>query len=189
MIDVSLKFLVDEANAYLQRRLNSDFGKVELGALVDDKGNWVVTKDTVRLTLFQIEEERHARAQMPQQVIVDGRSVTLPPPLAVNLVVLFAASFATYSEGLRQLSLLLTFFQAHPLFTPADYPALPPGVDRLAIELVNYGPEQANQMWTCLGAKHLPSVVYRIRMLVLQDQEPGATGTPILDIHTHAGLK
>ena len=28
-----------------------------------------------------------------------------------------------------------------------------------------------NQMWACLGAKHLPSVVYRLRMVVLQDQE------------------
>ena len=36
MIDVSLKFLIDELNAYLQRRLDSTFGQATLGALVDD---------------------------------------------------------------------------------------------------------------------------------------------------------
>jgi len=189
MIDVSLKFLVDEVNGYLYRRVNSNFGNVVLGPLVDDKGNWVATKDTMLLTLFQIEEERHARIQVPQQVMVDGRNVTLPPPLTLNLVLLFSAYFGTYSEGLRMLSLLLTFFQSHPLFSPAEHPALPAGVDRLALELVNYGPEQANQMWACLGAKHLPSVVYRVRMLFLQDQEPSGTGAPIRAIQTTAGQR
>ena len=189
MIDVSLKFLADEANVYLQRRLDSDFGKIELGPLVDDKGSWVATQNTLRLTLFQIEEERHARTQIPQQVLVNGHNVALPPPLAINLVVLFSASFTTYSEGLRLLSLLLTFFQSHPLFTPAEHPGMPAGVDRLALELINYGPEQANQMWACLGAKHLPSVVYRVRMLFLQDQEPSGTGAPVREIHTRTGQR
>lgn len=186
MIDVSLKFLADEANAYLQRRLDSDFGKIELGPLVDDKGSWVATQNTLRLTLFQIEEERHARTQIPQQVLVNGHNVALPPPLAINLVILFSASFTTYTEGLRLLSLLLTFFQSHPLFTPAEHPGMPAGVDRLALELINYGPEQANQMWACLGAKHLPSVVYRLRMLLIQDVEPLATGTPVSHIDIRA---
>jgi hypothetical protein len=39
-------------------------------------------------------------------------------------------------------------------------------------------------MWACLGAKHLPSVVYRLRMVVLQDVEPLATGAPITVIDT-----
>jgi hypothetical protein len=189
MIDVSLKFLATELNEYLYRRVNSSFGNVELGPIVDDKGAWIATKDTIRLTLFQIEQECHSRVQIPQQVMIDGRNVALPPPLAINLLVLFAANFSIYSEGLRMLSLLLTFFQSHPLFSPAENPALPTGVDRLALELVNHGPEQANQMWACLGAKHLPSVVYRVRMLFLQDQEPSGTGAPVREIHTRAGQR
>ena len=189
MIDVSLKFLADEANAYMQRRLDADFGNIELGPLVDDKGSWVATQNTLRMTLFQIEEERHARTQIPQQVLVNNHNVALPPPLAINLAILFSASFTTYTEGLRLLSLLLTFFQSHPLFTPAEHPGMPAGVDRLALELINYGPEQANQMWACLGAKHLPSGGYRVRMLFLQDQEPSGTGAPVREIHTRTGQR
>lgn len=189
MLDLALKYLIEEVNIYFQRRLDSSFGSVELGPLVDDKGNWVVSKDSLRLTLFQIEEERHARVQMPEQAMVQGRLVAQPPPLTVNLIVLFSANFSIYSEGLRMLSLLLTFFQSHPLFTPAENPGMPAGIDRLSMELLNYGPEQTNQMWACLGAKHLPSVVYRVRMLYLQDQEPLGTGAPITDIRTKASQR
>jgi hypothetical protein len=39
-------------------------------------------------------------------------------------------------------------------------------------------------MWACIGAKHLPSVVYRLRLVMLQDTEPSATGAPITTIAT-----
>lgn len=184
MIDVSLKFLIDELNAYLQRRLDSTFGQATLGALVDDKGNWTLAEDSLRMSLFQIEEERVARMPAPQQMLMDGRHVVLPPPLMINLVVLVAARFSQYHEGLRMLGLVLTHFQAHPLFTAATHPGLPTGLDRLSVELINYGPEQANQMWACLGARHLPSVVYRVRMLSLQDTEPAQVSMPVTHITT-----
>ncbi len=187
MIDVALKFLRDAFNSHLGRRIGAGFGELEIGPVTDDKGSWVITKNSLCLTVFQIEEERSTRAQLPQRVMVDGRDVSLPPPLGINLVVLVSAHFEQYTEGLRLLALVLSYFQAHPLFTPAEHPAMPSGIERLALELVNYGPEQTNQMWACLGAKHLPSVVYRLRLLFLQDVEPLASGAPITDIHIRAG--
>ena len=186
MIDVSLKFLKDAFNNYLHRRIGAGFGEIDIGPVVDDKGNWAAPKNSLCLTVFQIEEERITRAQMPDRIMLEGRDISLPPPLAINLVVLISARFDVYTEGLRLLAYVLAYFQAHPLFTPAEQPAMPAGLDRLSLELVNYGPEQTNQMWACLGAKHLPSVVYRLRMLLIQDVEPLATGTPIADIHIRA---
>lgn len=186
MIDAALQFIADEVNSHLRRRVGSDFGALALGPIVDDKGSWVAAKNSLCLTVFQIEEERSTPAQVPGRVLVKGQEIVLPPPLSVNLIVLISARFDVYGEGLRLLGLVLAFFQAHPRFTPADSPAMPAGIDRLAFELVNYGPEQANQLWASLGAKHLPSVVYRIRMLVLQDVEPLGSGAPIADIGIRA---
>ena len=73
---------------------------------------------------------------------------------------------------------------SHPLFTPATHPGLPAGLDRLTAELVSWGPEQLNQMWSCMGAKHLPSVIYRLRMLWLRDSEPLGSGAPVTTIDT-----
>lgn len=184
MIDTTLSFLADELNAHLLKRTGTDLGAVTVGALCDDRGLWTQAVDTTRLTLFQIDEERTTREQLPPRTIIGGREVVLPPPLKLNLVLLFAGRFQQYDQALRMLSLILGFFQARPLFTPASSPGLPAGVERLALDLLNYGPEQLNQMWACLGAKHLPSVAYRLRMVVLQDVEPIATGAPITVIET-----
>jgi hypothetical protein len=42
-------------------------------------------------------------------------------------------------------------------------------------------------MWACLGARHLPSVVYRVRMLILQDSEPDQVAMPVTHISTRTG--
>jgi len=187
VIDTALSFLAAELNAQLQKRTGTELGAVTVGPLVDDRGLWTVPLDGVRLTLFQIDEERTLREQVPERTLIGGREVALPPPLKLNLVLLFAGRFQQYDQALRTLSLILAFFQARPLFTPTTSPALPEGVERLALELLSYGPEQLNQMWACLGAKHLPSVVYRLRMVVLQDSEPLGTGLPITTISTSLG--
>jgi hypothetical protein len=184
VIDAALNFIADEVNVHLLKRTGTELGAVDIGPLVDERGNWVVTLDSTRLTLFQIEEERTLREQLPQRTLVGGREVVLPPPLKLNLVLLFAGRFQQYDQALRTLSHILAFFQARPLFTPSDSPRLPPGLERVALELLSYGPEQLAQMWACLGAKHLPSVVYRLRLVVLQDVEPIATGLPITTIES-----
>lgn len=189
MLDLVLKFLVGEVNTHLRKRTGSEFGAVTLGPLVDDKGNWVQTTDSLRLTLFQIDEERVLHEPLPEHVLQGTRELILPPTLKLNLIVLFAARFRQYEQGLSHLALLMSFLQARPLFSAAATPGLPAGVDRLSTELVSYTPEQLNQMWACLGAKHLPSVVYRIRTVLLQDQEPLASGAPVSDIRTRVGSR
>ena len=184
VIDTTLAFLAAEVNAHLVKRTGTELGAVSVGALCDDRGLWTQAVDTTRLTLFQIDEERSTREQMPERTIIGGREVVLPPPLKLNLVLLFAGRFQQYDQALRTLSLILSFFQARPVFTPASSPALPEGVERMAMDLLSYGPEQMNQMWACFGAKHLPSVVYRLRLVVLQDLEPTRTGAPITVIET-----
>lgn len=182
VIDGALKLIVEEVNAYLQRRTGSGLGQVELGPLVDDKGNWLVAQDSLRLALFLIDEERTMRNPRPERVSVGSYDLVRPPPLNLNLTVVFAGRFQQYAQALRHLSHVLLFFHAHPVFTPADTPGMPADLDRLAVELVNYTPEQLNQMWACIGTKQLPAVVYRLRMVVLQETEPLGARVPITTI-------
>ena len=184
MIDAALQFLADEANAYLQKRTGSDLGAVAPGTIVDDNGRWTSPPDAMRVLMFQVEEERTLRDPLPERTLVAGREVVLPPPLKLNLVLLFAGRFQQYATALRTLSHLMTFFQARPVFTPTDSPGLPAGVERLSMELLSWTPEQLSQMWAAIGAKQLPSVLYRLRLVMLQDTEPLGTGLPITTITT-----
>jgi hypothetical protein len=188
MLDIALKFLADEMNVYLERRLGAaGAGKAMASALVDDAGKWLLPENQLGLTLVAVEEERTLRAQLPQRVRVDSREIELHPPLHLNLSLLLAARFARYDQALGFLSQGLTFLQAQPVFTPATHPGLDTRIEKLVVEMLAYGPEQLNQTWACLGAKYLPSALYRVRLVTLQDREPQAVVRPIDEVHTLLG--
>lgn len=179
MLDAAIKFLAGEVNLYLKRRTASDLVQVVPGSLADDSGKWAVAEGSIGLALVNVEEERVLRSQVPERVLLNGSHVVLQPGLRLNLHLVFAARHGTYEHALRYLSYVLTYFQAHPSFTPSEYPALDAAIDRLSVELLSYGPEQLNQLWAYIGTKYLPSAVYRVRLLVLQDAEPQGIGQPI----------
>lgn len=186
MIDTALKFLSDEVNTYLKKRAlsSANFGNVIPGHVVDDAGKWVITADNIGLTLINIEEERILQAQLPERRYVNGNYILVPPELKLNLTLLFHIRHGNgnYEQALRYLSNVMTFFQAHPSFTADAYPGLDPRIEKLTVEMLSLGTEQLNQVWAYLGSKYLPSVAYRVRMVVLQDIEPRDIAKPVTTI-------
>lgn len=188
MLDVALNFLTTELNSYLvargARKATDEIGKVEIGRLVDEGGKWAIPDDHIGATLIHIDEERVMRGQLPETVLSGGKQVVLEPKLKLNLHVLFAAKFQKYVEGLRSLSLILTYFQSHPTFTSDSYAGLDSRIERLTVELQSLTFEQLNQVWAYLGAKHLPSAIYKVRMICLQDTAPTTVQQPLSEIQT-----
>lgn len=183
MLDVALSFLADEFNAYLLRRTGSaTLGQVVPGALLDEKGSLAIPNGTVALSLVNIEEERILREQVPARVMVGGREMLLQPELKLNLTLLFAARMTDYPTTLKALSNVLTFFQSHPVFSADDYPALDARIGKIVVELYSVTPETLNQIWASIGAKYQPSVLYRARLVTIQDREPFIPGQPVTDI-------
>lgn len=186
MIDTAIKFLSDEVNTYLKKRALSgaNFGTVITGQIVDDTGKWTIAADNIGLTLINIEEERLLQAQLPERVYINGNHIVMPPELKLNLTLLFHIRYTNgnYEQSLRYLSNVLTFFQAHPSFTADAYPALDQRIEKLTVEMLSLGTEQLNQIWTYLGSKYLPSVAYRVRMVVLQEDEAQQVAKPITSI-------
>ncbi len=183
MLDLALRFLSSELNSYLTARAGPTPDEVvALRQLVDDSGKWAVPQDRIGLALINVEEESVLRTQLPAFTYVDGRQVLTEPELKVNLHVLFAANFQQYDRALSYLSLVLTFFQAHRTFTHEQFPALDKRIDKLNVELQSLGYEQLNQIWAFIGGKQLPSVVYKVRLVLLQDVEPAAIRRPVTEI-------
>ena len=184
MLDSAVTFLADEVTLYLKRQTASDVVKVVPGGLADDAGKWAVAEGNIGLALVNVEEDRVMRDQVPERVFVNGSHVTLEPNLKLNLHLMFAARHSKYQHALHYLSHVLTYFQAHPSFTPDEYPALHANIEKLNVELLSYGPEQLNQLWAYIGTKYLPSAVYRVRMVILQDMSPRGIGKPIIELET-----
>ncbi len=184
MLDSALSFLANELNAYIKKRTGTLVNTVEVGAIADDQGKWAIAEGQLRLALINIEEERILKSQLPERAYIEGHYVTLQPNLKLNLIVMCAARLKNYSDSLRYLSYILTFFQAHPSFSVSDYPGLDSRIEKLNVEMLPSGTEQLNQMWAYIGTKYLPSVVYRIRLVALQDIEPLGIGKPITSVKT-----
>lgn len=187
MLDIALGFLVDELNGYIEARTGSTNVSAKLTRLANDSnsgGIYGFAQDSIGVALVNVEEERTFREQLPTKTLIDGQHVVREPALKLNLHLLMAANFAHYDEALKYLACVLTFFQAHSTFNVARYPAMDPRIEKLNVELQSPTFEQVNQMWGFVGVKQLPSVLYKVRMVVLQDLEMSSVQPPITGIAT-----
>ncbi|HEX6368231.1 MAG TPA: DUF4255 domain-containing protein [Longimicrobium sp.] len=185
MLDLALEFIRDELNGFITARTGVDQETVVLSRFPSDVNNkYGFDEDRLGMTVINLEEERTVRSQLPTHAYVNGQHVVREPDVKINVHALIGANYKQYDEALKFISLVIVFFQSHPVFTPTQYPALDPGIERLAVELQSPTYEQLNQIWGFVGAKQLPSVIYKIRMVVLQDMEPGAMRPPVTGITT-----
>ncbi len=185
MIDQALIFLRDELNAYFLARTNSANLEVKLSKIVNDSGKYAFPDDSVALTIFNLEEDHIFKTQLPEFTYVDGQHVRREPELKFTLHALFAANFNVYDEAWKAIGLVLGFFQSHPVFLSEEYPALSPKIGKLTFELESLGVEQLNQIWAYLGAKHLPSVAYKIHMIIIQEEFASEIRKPITSVKTN----
>ncbi len=68
------------------------------------------------------------------------------------------------------------------VFTPFTHPSLDPGIEKLVFELYNLSFEQLNQVWGMLGGKYYPSVLYKMRVISIDEMSIEAEGEPIKEI-------
>lgn len=93
------------------------------------------------------------------------------PPLLLNLDLMLAAVYdeKRYTESLSVLSETLTFMQSHPYFDLNG--------QMYTIEIVTLSAQDINNIWTTLGGQYYPSVMCKLRRLMIDAGETsGSTG-------------
>ncbi|GGA83647.1 hypothetical protein GCM10011369_27080 [Neiella marina] len=185
MLDTALQFIADQSNDFLKAKTGVTDNIVKLGQVVDDNGKYAIGKESIALTLLNMEQEATARQQLPSNSFVNGKTVKLPPELRLNLYVMLVARFTEYDQALKYLSLLMTFFQSHSVFRAEQNPGLSQQISRISLDLQSLSYDQLNQIWAFLGGKHLPSVMYKIRLVSLHDQALATIGPPVLSVHSN----
>lgn len=184
MIDRAMNLLANEAQQYLRLRakLNAGVQKVVLTPVVDEQGVMKIPTDTVGLSLINIEEERVLKTQGRVMKRENGHVNFFNPEIRINAYILFAANFAGYAEGLKFLSMIISFFQAKNVFNHTNAPGLDPEMEQLVVDLYSMTLEQQNYLWGALGAKYLPSVAYQMRLVLLQDRQLVLSGPPVMEV-------
>lgn len=187
MIDQAVNFLKSELNTYLAGK-TGESENVEITALIDSNGSAVNLSNKVGATLVNVEEERMFRSQAPQIINNGGTFTMVNPELKLNLYLLFTAHNSIHKEALTLLSYVVQCFQVRNSFDNQRSPQLGESIEKLMVDLYSLNFEQQNQLWASLGAKYLPSVLYKVRMLIINEKQAGQIGQSIGQLNnTFAG--
>lgn len=137
-------------------------------------------RNKIIVSVTNIAQESTLR-NLPHTVTVTGddglpRGVRQSPKVWLNVYVLFAANNTNYENALFYISKVIGFFQANHVFDPAQNPGLNPNIDKLIFDLYSMSFEELNHVWSYMGGKYVPSVMYKMRMIAIQEAEESEAG-------------
>lgn len=182
MIEKALVFLRDQINDYLFGIISSN--KVVLGHLLDQSGQNNVSE--LGLSLINIQEEATTKNNPPYKKISDEIIAKKNPPIYLNVYIMITAYFGdteeNYREALKNLSRVVRFFQGKYVFNKDNSPSLDESIEKLLVEPVSLSFEQQNNLWASLGAKYLPSLIFKVRMIEIERDVILSQGPPIEEI-------
>jgi hypothetical protein len=172
MIDTSLILVKNKFNEFLREKNNLDKNKAILSNMINQDGTIAVKgQNHVVISVINVEHETIISTYNKYVPAGDNKVGIVNPPIYVNLYVLIMCYFEgeNYTEGLKYLSYVISFFQANCVFNKHNLPGLEPGVDKLTFELSSIDPTGLSYMLSMTGAKYLPSVYYKVRMFAFQN--------------------
>jgi hypothetical protein len=166
MIDLAINAMAAQLNQYLQNLSHSNEDLVVVSNLLGPDGAPAPNVSN-RIILFLTAIERDTLTQRGAEHGVRG--LAGPGPLFLNLYVMAAANFTgnNYPEALKFLSLVVGFFHGRPVLDHSNCPELAPAIDKLILDIENTPPQAMSNIWGVLGGRYLPSVLYRVRMVVI----------------------
>ncbi|GAB4396894.1 MAG: hypothetical protein OHK0053_12030 [Microscillaceae bacterium] len=165
MIYEALKTVQNSLNHYLRTRFALSKDKVQLSGIIDTEGaSPTEDRDKIAISLINLQQEKNIQ-----------RSPTAPglrPPFHLNLFLLFSVYFGedgSYEESLKELSAIISFFQANAVMNHQNTPELDAQIDKLVFEFVNQDMQSLNYIWGMLGGKYVPSALYKVRMITIDE--------------------
>ncbi len=141
------------------------------------------------LTVVRLVEDPSRKNQASFRYVdpTDRSAGYLPqhPPVRLDLEVLVTANYREYGDALDVLSRVIALFQYRPVFGDGDpwWPDDPRGdfdEERFTASLIPLNFEQQNHLWSSLGGRQRPAVLYRLQtadLAYLPDAQ--AQGPPI----------
>jgi Pvc16 N-terminal domain len=170
MIYEALSCITEEVNEYFKSKLNINEDKIVLSGIVNQDGTVAAQgENKILLSLLNIEKESIGKSNAGREGALTTPNTS--PAVNINLCVLFSAYFggANYGEALRFLSFIIGYLQNKSVFTRSNTPKMDERIGKLILEMENLGIDKLNNVWATIGAKYMPSVMYKIRMLVFDD--------------------
>jgi hypothetical protein len=169
MISQALEFTSAVLDQYLKNRFALDESKLELNLLIEPGGTIPpANKNKLVLSLINIEKESVRPYYIHKEKLPNGSFSNFSISARFNLDILLSANFDDYKEALKFLDAAILFFQVNTFLDSKTNPEIPDGITKLEYDVEKVTYHQMHSLWTAMGAKYLPSIIYKIRMVTVR---------------------
>jgi hypothetical protein len=170
MIAAAINSIGSQLNQFLRRSFGVAEDLVVVSNLTEADGS-LVPQVSNKLVLFLVNIEKDSLPGQSQTYGGTGaaRMSISPPPVHLNLLLMFAATFsgANYPEALKFISQTIGFFQSRPVIDHQNTPDLDPRIDKLMLDIENLNTAELSNLWGILRGTYMPSILYRMRMVTI----------------------
>lgn len=172
MISKALQFTCNLLDQYLKNRLEINESKVLLNNLIENNGSVPQqNSNKIIISLINIEKETSRPFSGWSQQVSEDKYAGINLTERYNLDILISANFDNYRESLHFLDEVMLFFQANHCLNSSTSSAMPDAIPKLEFEIEKITYHQMQSLWTAMGAKYRPSIVYKMRMVNVQANE------------------
>ena len=166
MILSAIGFTKTILDQYLKNKFGLDDSNVVINKIVNSDGSLPgLNQNKVVLSLINIEKETLKPFNVQRRKLADGNYARTPMIDRFNLDLLLTSNFDNYEETLKFLDAGMLFFQGHPSIDSGNYATIPEGIKKLDYELDKISYHEMHSLWSAMGAKYTPSVIYKIRLV------------------------
>jgi hypothetical protein len=171
MLENILSTISNQLETYLKNKLGSNYDNpVLISKHVNEDGSSTLHNvNAIIISLFNIQQENIYSSNLNP----GGNR-----PVQLNFYVLFSACFTSrYLDSFSYLSAVISFFQTYPVLNHSNAPQLGREISKLTFEIENLDTPSVSQLWGAIGSKHLPFVLYKIRMVTINESTGGGDST------------
>ncbi|MFT5654872.1 MAG: hypothetical protein ACI9XU_000586 [Arenicella sp.] len=175
MIRNALNFIKQQLDEYLSLHFDLDESAVVINSLLDlDGGVSKKNQNKVVVTMINLDHETSRQYSTAQRKLNSKDIAEFSPAQYFNIDLLFTANFDDYEESLKFLTRTISFFQANMSFNANNLPGMPRGVSKLNFQIENSSFLETHNLWSAMGAKYQPSIIYKIRHISIDSEQVSA---------------
>ena len=191
MIQNAVKFTEDIFNQFMKNKFELDDTIVITNKIVDSGGSVPLeNKNKIVISLIHIEQETNRPYNNRTRKISNTNYAMIPEQERYNLYLLITPNFDDYYEGLKFLNASIQFFQLNGMLDVTKSSKIPKEINKIEFQIEKGdGYMQMQNLWTALGAKYQPSVIYKMKLIAIVNDEINGFNTAISQIYNESAIK
>ena len=170
MIAAATSAIASQLNQSLRRTFRVTEDLVVVSNLTEPDGSLVAqVSNKLVMFLVNIEKDNSPQQQGTRQHGATGGIGLSPPPVHLNLKLMFAATFSgtNYPEALKFISHTIGFFQSRSVLDHQNTPDLDTRIEKLTLDIENLSFSELSSVWSMLRGTYMPSMLYCVRMITI----------------------